>query len=583
MIAPVSTITKSGLDKKTFGNPMTSTLTNAAATAALKVLRTTSSNLQDAQAQASSGLRVRDAADNSAYWSISTTMRSDNMAISAVTDALGFGAAKVDVAYSGLKSGIEVLDAIKARIVAAREPGIDKSKIQKEVAELKQQVTQIAESSNFNGVNWLKSELTQDLADVSSFKTEMVASFVRAGQNQVSVKTVELDLARISMINEGGGGALQKDIRSLGTIGGFRNVGFASDSRRGHQDHGFPGTKTFGAADFITFDLTIDQSSASAGVTTSITINKALIDAALGTATGTIGSAAAMRTVLEYYFQNNGVPATTNSYEAGNDPNRFEIASMELSGHPGSSIAISNVTSSFGSGLGLESASHVSNEDNMYPGQTFNFDSTFTVHSTSEFSFNVKVGNAATSTVTIDRAAVDAALGTSDGIVSSAADLATILTAAGQSHGMVAIASGSSIEVTADTAIYPNMGARAPQMTLSGVSDNIGYLLDFDLDDIDVTDTTITIDHYLEGVEEMIRKMTDAAARLGAVGTRIESQHDFAKKISQTVDKGVGRLVDADMNETSTRLKALQTQQQLGLQALNIANTRADTILQLYR
>ena len=122
------------------------------------------------------------------------------MAISAVTDALGFGAAKVDVAYSGLHSGIDILDEIKAKIVAAREPGVDKGKIQTEIEQLKFQIKQVAQSSNFNGVNWLKTELPQDLADVASFETGVVASFVRSGQNQVSVKTINLDLSKISMI-----------------------------------------------------------------------------------------------------------------------------------------------------------------------------------------------------------------------------------------------------------------------------------------------------------------------------------------------------------------------------------------------
>ena len=49
------------------------------------------------------------------------------------------------------------------------------------------------------------------------------------------------------------------------------------------------------------------------------------------------------------------------------------------------------------------------------------------------------------------------------------------------------------------------------------------------------------------------------------------------------IDKGIGRLVDADMNEESTRLKALQTQQQLGIQSLSIANSSAENILQLFR
>ncbi|MGQ5491093.1 flagellin N-terminal helical domain-containing protein, partial [Thauera sp. ZXT1-4] len=74
---------------------MTSILTNTAAMAALKTLRMIGSNMAETQRQVSSGLRVQIAADNAAYWSISTTMRSDNMAISAVADALGLGAAKV--------------------------------------------------------------------------------------------------------------------------------------------------------------------------------------------------------------------------------------------------------------------------------------------------------------------------------------------------------------------------------------------------------------------------------------------------------------------------------------------------------
>ena len=53
--------------------------------------------------------------------------------------------------------------------------------------------------------------------------------------------------------------------------------------------------------------------------------------------------------------------------------------------------------------------------------------------------------------------------------------------------------------------------------------------------------------------------------------------------LMDVIDKGVGRLVDADMNEESTRLKALQTQQQLGIQALSIANSNSQNILSLFR
>jgi flagellin len=50
-----------------------------------------------------------------------------------------------------------------------------------------------------------------------------------------------------------------------------------------------------------------------------------------------------------------------------------------------------------------------------------------------------------------------------------------------------------------------------------------------------------------------------------------------------SVDRGVGQLVDADMNAESTRLQALQTQQQLGVQALSIANQNSQSILSLFK
>ena len=60
-------------------------------------------------------------------------------------------------------------------------------------------------------------------------------------------------------------------------------------------------------------------------------------------------------------------------------------------------------------------------------------------------------------------------------------------------------------------------------------------------------------------------------------------QEDFVSNLMDTIDKGIGRLVDADMNEESTRLKALQVQQQLGIQALSIANSNSQNILSLFR
>ncbi len=100
---------------------MTSILTNVAAMAALQTLRAIGSDMEETQSRVSSGLRVKTASDNAAYWSIATTMRSDNGALSAVQDALGLGAAKVDTAYSAMETTVDVVKEISKKLVAARE------------------------------------------------------------------------------------------------------------------------------------------------------------------------------------------------------------------------------------------------------------------------------------------------------------------------------------------------------------------------------------------------------------------------------------------------------------------------------
>ena len=134
---------------------MSSINTNVAAMTALQSLTATNKALTETQNRISTGFRVADASDNAAYWSIATTMRSDNSALSTVQDALGLGAATVDVAYTGINSAIKVVDQIKSKLVAARQPGVDRGKIQSEITELQSQLRGIAESASFSGENWL--------------------------------------------------------------------------------------------------------------------------------------------------------------------------------------------------------------------------------------------------------------------------------------------------------------------------------------------------------------------------------------------------------------------------------------------
>ena len=107
-----------------------------------------------------------------------------------------------------------------------------------------------------------------------------------------------------------------------------------------------------------------------------------------------------------------------------------------------------------------------------------------------------------------------------------------------------------------------------------------------DLDISTLTDDTAdlgTIEDMFNTVDAAILDMTDAATSLGAIKTRIDIQKDFAKSLMDAISTGVGQLVDADMNEESTRLQALQVRQQLGIQALGMANQSAQLILRLFQ
>ncbi|EHS53754.1 flagellin domain protein [Rhizobium sp. PDO1-076] len=310
---------------------MTSILTNNAAMTALQTLRTIDSSMEDTQARVSSGLRVGTASDNAAYWSIATTMRSDNMALSAVQDALGLGGAKVDTSYAAMESAIEVVKEIKAKVVAATEEGVDKAKIQEEIDQLQEQLRSVSQSASFSGENWIAGD--------AGTKT-VVSGFVRDSTGAVTVKTTEyiLDDAADGNLLFGGDGAgnIEYTTGILGTVSAFTGVG----------------------------------------------------------------------------------------------------------------------------------------------------------------------------------------------------------------------------DVSVDT---------------------------LDLNAFDPADMAANMQESLDLIETALQSMTSAAAELGSISMRIELQEDFVSTLTDSIDSGIGRLVDADMNEESTRLKALQTQQQLAIQSLSIANTASESILTLFR
>ncbi|MGI6851720.1 flagellin [Mesorhizobium sp. 1B3] len=177
---------------------MSSILTNVSAMTALKSLQSTNKNLEATQNRISTGLRVAEAQDNAAYWSIATSMRSDNSSLSTVKDALGFGAAQVDTAYTGTNAAHKVVTQIKDKIISAMTPGLDKAKIQSEIKELQGQLKSIADSASFAGENWLS--VKSDADDYTANK-EIVASFTRGAGGNISVGTLTIDTSQTKLFD----------------------------------------------------------------------------------------------------------------------------------------------------------------------------------------------------------------------------------------------------------------------------------------------------------------------------------------------------------------------------------------------
>jgi flagellin len=99
----------------------------------------------------------------------------------------------------------------------------------------------------------------------------------------------------------------------------------------------------------------------------------------------------------------------------------------------------------------------------------------------------------------------------------------------------------------------------------------------------DGLDRNVYYDQLVNEIDKRIGAVTSGMATVGSVQKRLEIQDEFNNSLMDNVSKGIGKLVDTDMEQASARLTALQTQQQLAIQSLNIANSASQTILTLFQ
>ena len=104
--------------------------------------------------------------------------------------------------------------------------------------------------------------------------------------------------------------------------------------------------------------------------------------------------------------------------------------------------------------------------------------------------------------------------------------------------------------------------------------------------DLTLSDSLLTLPGATQALTRLDDSITQLNASLGEVGAQakqIEAHNSFVTKLVDTLESGIGNLVDADLAKESARLQALQVQQQLGAQSLSIANQAPQIILSLFR
>lgn len=527
------------------------------------------------------------------------------MAISAVSDALGVGAAKVDVAYAGLNAVLDLLSEVKARLVAAEEDGVDKAEIQSELDQLKEQVRNIATSSSFSGVNWLNTEIA-DIYDKTLNRAAVVSSFVRGAEGGVGVKKMDVDLSQIALFNSTGGGLLQADPRDLGTIGGLR-FPFAPDGTMSSYSVGnesgftpsdvkfmFNGPLAFGVGDEISFDVTIDADNPAdpisppyhPGDTTHVVIERATVDAVLPSANGVISTYKEYAAVLSSALSGSGATAAIYweydppwSKNIVDVPDQIGITYIGNSSLDGSSLQITGFTSTVGSG-GLSNSAIQYGERRS--SMTLNFEP-FRVYEEVVVNFDLRVGRESSASYSFDKDYVNPLLGVDDGLIATSDDMATLLNSLlARPDIIIEATSGNAISVRTDPSIDRKSGQKSG-IGFWGINVNIEPIPKLNFLDIDIEQNPQKVTEYIQYIDVVSGKVASGAAMLGALQQRIDMQSEFADRLMSSISKGVGRLVDADLDEASTRLKALQTQEQLAMQSLQIANANAEILMQLFR
>jgi flagellin len=518
---------------------MSSILTNSSAMVALQTLKSINSNLAKTQAEISTGKSVASAKDNSAVWAISKVMEADVNGFTAISDSLSLGESTIAVARQASETVTDLLTQMKGKIVAAQEQNVDRGKLQTDINALRDQISSVVGAAQFNGLN-----LVQGTDDVN-----VLSSLDRSNDGNVSAS--HITVARQDLTTGAGtvGTTAVTSVTAYGSVTAPGGSAAASGTT----------TDAAGKAAEVTFDV----ASLADGDIYEMTINGSTLTY---TAVGT----AATATDIAQWFEGQvnalgleGISASETS--AGvleiSNTNAFEAASISLNSTADANIEMTDIN---GSGAAPTDPDSATIEQRA---ETIDFSTTAGVNSGD--SYKVTVGSQSFNYIAGDGETMeDVVKGIKTAIDSNLPDGVSTKAQVDSDTGQWSLA------VDDDT------GGQTLSLTVTTGGTASGGL--FGLGNVDVT-TDAGASAALDNIETLINTAIDAAADFGSAAGRVETQNDFIGKLTDSLKTGIGAMVDADMEAASARLQALQVQQQLGTQALSIANQAPQNILSLFR
>lgn len=161
--------------------------------------------------------------------------------------------------------------------------------------------------------------------------------------------------------------------------------------------------------------------------------------------------------------------------------------------------------------------------------------------------------------------------------VADSVDLDVSFSVSSQTAGAIDLTNDGTAALAASATYTITSNATSTTTGTRAVGGGLSMLQKFDVTTADGAEAA------LGAIEDLIQTSIDSAAAFGSSQGRIETQQDFVSGLMDSLKSGIGTLVDADMEEESARLQALQVQQQLGVQALSIANQAPQQLLSLFR